>query len=41
MFMFNYSYSESLAMIIVLSAILIVGIIGLGFIIYEFFRKKY
>ena len=40
MFMFNYGYSESPAMIIALSAILIVGIIGLGFIIYEFFRKN-
>lgn len=39
MFMFNYGYSESLAMIIALSAILIIGIIGLGFIIYEFFKK--
>jgi hypothetical protein len=37
--MFNYGYSESPAMIIALSAILITGIIGLGFIIYEFFRK--
>lgn len=41
MFMFNYGYSESPVMIIVLSVILIIGIIGLGFIIYEFFRKKY
>lgn len=39
MFMFNYDYSESPAMIIALSVILIIGIIGLGFIIYEFFRK--
>lgn len=39
MFMFNYGYSESPAMIIALSAILIVEVIGLGFIIYEFFRK--
>lgn len=39
MFMFNYDYSESLAMIIALSVTLIIGIIGLGFIIYEFFRK--
>lgn len=39
MFMFNYGYSESLAMTIALSVILIIGIIGLGFIIYEFFRK--
>ena len=41
MFMFNYDYSESLAMIIALGIILIIGIIGLGFIIYEFFRKTY
>lgn len=40
MFMFNYGYSESPAMIIALSVILIVGIVGLGFIIYEFFRKN-
>lgn len=40
MFMFNYGYSESPAMIIALTAILIIGIIGLGFIIYEFFRKN-
>ena len=40
MFMFNYGYSESPAMIIALSVILLVGIIGLGFIIYEFFRKN-
>ena len=40
MFMFDYGYSESPAMIIALSAILIIGIIGLGFIIYEFFRKN-
>lgn len=39
MFMFNYSYSESPAMIVALSAILAIGIISLGFIIYEFFRK--
>ncbi len=39
MFMFNYTYSESPAMIIALSTILLIGIIGLGFIIYEFFRK--
>lgn len=39
MFMLNYDYSESLAMIIALSVTLIIGIIGLGFIIYEFFRK--
>jgi hypothetical protein len=28
-------------MIIALSAIVVIGIIGLGFIIYEFFIKKY
>lgn len=39
MFMFNYDYSEPPVMIIALSVILIIGIIGLGFIIYEFFRK--
>jgi hypothetical protein len=37
--MFNYGYSESPAMIIALSAILFVGVVGLGFIVYEFFRK--
>ena len=40
MFVFNYNYSESLAMIIALSAILIIGIIGLGYIIYDFFIKN-
>ena len=40
MFMFNYGYSESPAMIIALSVILIIEIIGLGFIIYEFCRKN-
>lgn len=40
MFMFNYGYSESPAMIIALTAILIIGIIGLGFIIYEFFKEN-
>ena len=40
MFMFNYGYSESPAMIIALSVILIIGIIGLGFIIYEFFKEN-
>lgn len=40
MFMFNYDYPESTAMVIALSAILLVGIVGLGFIIYEFFRKN-
>lgn len=40
MFMFNYGYSESPAMIIALSIILIIEIVGMGFIIYECFRKK-
>lgn len=39
MFVFNYGYSEYPAVIIALSVILITEIIGLGFIIYEFFRK--
>ena len=39
MFMFNYGYAESPAMIIALSAILFIGIVGLVFIIYEFFKK--
>lgn len=41
MFMFNYGYSESSAMIIALSVLLIIGIIGLGFIIYEFFKDSW
>lgn len=40
MFMFNHGYSESSAMIIALSVLLIIGIIGLGFIIYEFFKDS-
>ena len=40
MFMFNYGYSESPGMVIALSAILIIGIIGLGFIIYDFFKNN-
>lgn len=40
MFMFNYGYSDSPAIVIALSIILAVGIIGLGYIIYEFFIKK-
>ena len=40
MFMFNYDNSESTAMISALSAILIIEIIGLGFIIYEKKKKK-
>ena len=39
MFMFNYGYSDHPAVVIALSAILVVELIGLGFIIYEFFRK--
>ena len=39
MFMFNYDYSESPAMIVALSVILVIGIIGLGFIICEFLEK--
>lgn len=39
MFMFNYGYSDYPAVVIALSAILVVELIGLGFIIYEFFRK--
>ena len=40
MFMFNYDYSDSFAMIIALSVILAIGVIGLGYIFYEFFIKK-
>lgn len=40
MFMFNYGYSESPGMIIALSVILIIGIIGLGIIIYDFFKNN-
>jgi hypothetical protein len=40
MFVFNYDYSESPAMIIALSIILLVGLVGLGFIIFEEFRNK-
>ena len=39
MFVFNYGYSDSPAIVIALSIILAIGIIGLGFIVYEFFRK--
>jgi len=39
MFMFNYEYSDSPAIVIALSIILAIGVIGLGYIIYEFFRK--
>lgn len=40
MFMFNYGYSDSLAIIIALSIVLAIGVIGLGCIIYEFFIKN-
>ena len=40
MFMFNYGYGESQAMIIALKVILFIANFGLGCIIYdEFFRK--
>lgn len=40
MFMFNYGYSDSPAIIIALSIVLVIGVIGLGCIIYEFFIKN-
>ena len=40
MFMFNYGYSDFPAMVIALSIILAIGVIGLGYIIYECFIKK-
>ena len=40
MFMFNHGYSDSPAMVIVLSIMLVIGVIGLGYIIYEFFSEK-
>lgn len=40
MFMFNYGYSDSPAIIIALSIVLAIGVIGLGCIIYEFFIKN-
>ena len=40
MFMFNYGYSDSPAIVIALSIILAIGVIGLGYIIYEFFSEK-
>lgn len=40
MFMFNYQYADSPAIIIALSVILAIGVIGLGYIVYEFFIKK-
>ena len=39
MFVFNYGYAESQAIVIALKAILFIGNVGLGFIIYEFFKK--
>ena len=40
MFMFNYNYSsDNPAITIALCIVLLIGIIGLGFIIWEFFRK--
>ena len=40
MFMFNYGYSDSPAIIIALSIVLAIGVIGLDCIIYEFFIKS-
>lgn len=40
MFIMNYEYSDSLAIIIALSIVLAIGVIGLGYIFYEFFIKK-
>ena len=40
MFMFNHQYTDSPAMIIALSVILAIGVIGLGYIVYECFIKK-
>ena len=40
MFMFSYGYSDSPAIVIALSVILAIGIIGLGYIVYEFFIKN-
>ena len=40
MFMFNYNYSsDNPAIVIALTAILAIGIIGLGLILWENFRK--
>jgi hypothetical protein len=36
----NYEYSNSLAIVIALSIVLAIGVIGLGYIFYEFFIKK-
>ena len=40
MFIMNYEYSDSLAIVIALSIILAIGVIGLSYIFYEFFIKK-
>lgn len=40
MFMFNYNYPDSPAIIIALSIILAIGVIGLGYVIYDCFIKK-
>lgn len=40
MFMFNYSYSpDNPVIVIALTVILVIGIIGLGLILWENFRK--
>lgn len=40
MFMFNYNYSpDNPAIVIALTVILVIGIIGLGLIFWENFRK--
>ena len=40
MFMFNYNYSpDNPAIVIALTVILMIGIIGLGLIFWENFRK--
>lgn len=40
MFMFSYDYSDPPAIVIALSIILAIGVIGLGYIVYECFIKK-
>ena len=40
MFVFNYGYSDSPAIVIVLSVILAIEVIGMGYVIYECFIKK-
>ena len=40
MFVFNYGYSDSPAIIIAVSFILAIGVIGLGYVVYECFIKK-